>query len=199
MVAPGQVVVLNGTSSAGKTSLAMAFQQLRAERGDCWVVFGIDDFIAKLPGQWVDVDTWHGRFGADGVRLERNGDAAHFRIGAVGRRLFAGYRRSIGELVRCGMNVVVDDVMLEHHEWDEWRAALTGLPAVWVAVHCDVEVAVQREIDRGDRARGVVRGQAEIVHRFPVYDLELDTTTEPPDAVARRLDAYLGGAEAPAG
>jgi len=54
VVEAGKVVVLNGTSSAGKTSLALAFQDLRARRGDCWVVFGIDDFIPRLPRQWAD-------------------------------------------------------------------------------------------------------------------------------------------------
>jgi chloramphenicol 3-O phosphotransferase len=85
--------------------------------------------------------------------------------------------------------------MIEHHEWDEWRAALTGLDPVWVGVRCDVEVAVQRETARGDRVRGLARGQAQTVHRHPVYDLEIDTTADQPDALARQLDAFLGGAE----
>jgi len=64
-----------------------------------------------------------------------------------------------------------------------------------VGVRCDVEVAVQRETDRGDRARGLARGQADTVHRYPVYDLELDTTAEPTAALAGRHDAYLEEAE----
>jgi chloramphenicol 3-O-phosphotransferase len=46
VVEAGKVVVLNGTSSAGKTARALAFQDLRARRGDCWVVFGIDEYLA---------------------------------------------------------------------------------------------------------------------------------------------------------
>jgi len=199
VVEAGKVVVLNGTSSAGKTSLALAFQDLRAQRGDCWVVFGIDDFIPRLPRQWVEFDAWKGPWGEDGVRLERDGDSARFHIGELGRRLLSGYRRSIAEIARSGLNVVVDDVMIESNEWDEWHAAVGGLSVVWVGVRCDVEVAVRREADRGDRALGLARGQAATVHRYPVYDLELDTTSESTDALARRLDTYLGGPAGPAG
>jgi len=195
VVEAGKVVVLNGTSSAGKTSIAREFQELRAARRDCWIVFGIDDFIAKLPGQWIQVDAWQGPFAEDGVRLDRDGDSARFRIGELGRRLLSGYRRSIAEIARSGLNVVVDDVMIEHHEWGEWRAALAGLSVLWVGVRCDVEVAVRREAERGDRARGLARSQAETVHRYPEYDLELDTTSEPAAALALRLDAFLAEAD----
>ncbi len=89
--------------------------------------------------------------------------------------------------------------MVEHNEWEQWRAALAGLDVVWVGVRCDVEVAVQREARRGDRAMGLARGQAETVHRYPEYDLEVDTTFESAVDVARRLDAYLGGGVTTAG
>jgi chloramphenicol 3-O phosphotransferase len=199
VVEAGKVVVLNGTSSSGKTSIALAFQELRAARRDCWIVFGIDDFLAKLPGQWVEIDEWRGPYGDDGMRLVRDGDTARFVVGERARRLLTAYRRSIAEVARSGLNVIVDDVMIEHHGWDEWCAALAGLDPIWVGVRCDVEVAARREAARGDRAAGLARGQAATVHRDPVYDLELDTTSQPADELARRLDAYLGEPENRAG
>jgi chloramphenicol 3-O phosphotransferase len=198
VVEAGSVVVLNGTSSAGKSSLAREFQERRAARGECWVVFGIDDFLPKLPGRWVEVDTWKGPSGEDGVRLERTGDRARYHIGKYGQRLLAAYRGSVAEIARCGLNVIVDDVMIEHHEWEQWRRALGGLAPVWVGVRCDVEVAVAREAARGDRATGLARGQADSVHRYPVYDLEVDTTAESAAEVAGRLEEFLGGAANPA-
>ena len=191
MVTPGQVVVLNGTSSAGKTSTALAFQEARSAAGECWIVIGIDDFLAKLPKRWVEVGAWAGASAADGARLDRDGDRATFHVGDICRRLMRAYRRSVAEIARAGINVVVDEVTLEEYEWADWSAALAGLPAIWVAVHCDVEVAVRRESARGDRAIGLVRGQAETVHRFPVYALELDTTATPVDDLARKLCDFL--------
>ena len=199
MVAPGRVVVINGTSSAGKTALAKAFQEIRAAAGDCWLVFGIDDFLPRLPRRWVAYDAWSGSLAGDGVRLVRDGDRARYRIGALGRRVLSAYRRSIAEVARAGLNVLVDDVTIEEHEWDEWCAVLAGLHPVWVALRCDADVAVAREAARGDRARGLVRGVVDLVHRFPVYDLELDSTAVSAADLAAQLNAYLGEAGTSAG
>jgi len=183
--------VLNGTSSSGKTSTANAFQELRSRAGECWLVIGLDDFLAKLPGRWVEVGAWVGSLAGDGIRLEREGDRANFHIGEQARRLMRAYRRSVREIARAGLNVIVDEVSLHEDEWQDWCVALDGLDAVWVAVHCDVEVASQREAARGDRALGLVRGQADVVHRFPDYALELDTTDTPVEEVASRLDEFV--------
>jgi chloramphenicol 3-O phosphotransferase len=199
MVAPGRVVVINGTSSAGKTALAEAFQDVRAAAGECWLVFGIDDFLPRLPRRWVAYDAWSGSLAGDGVRLERDGDRARYRIGALGRRVLSAYRRSVAEIARAGLNVLVDDVTIEEHEWEEWCAVLAGLHPVWVALRCDAGVAMAREAARGDRARGLVRGVVDLVHRFPVYDLELDSTATSAADLAAQLNAYLGEAETPAG
>jgi chloramphenicol 3-O phosphotransferase len=196
VVAAGRVVVLNGTSSSGKTSTANAFQESRSRAGECWLVIGLDDFLAKLPGRWVEVGAWVGSLAGDGVRLEREGDRANFHIGEQARRLMRAYRRSVREIARAGLNVVVDEVSLHEDEWQDWCLALDGLDAVWVAVHCDVEVAAQREAARGDRALGLVRGQAGVVHQFPDYDLELDTTHAPVEEVARRLEEFVSNLRA---
>jgi chloramphenicol 3-O phosphotransferase len=191
VVAPGRVVVLNGTSSSGKTSIANAFQESRSRAGELWLVVGLDDFLAKLPRRWVEVGAWVGSRAGDGVRLERDGDRANFHIGEQARRLMHAYRRSVREVARAGINVIVDEVSLHEDEWDDWCEALRGLDAAWVAVRCDVEVASQREAARGDRALGLVRGQADVVHRFPTYDLELDTTVAAVPEAARRLEDFV--------
>ena len=199
MVAPGRVVVINGTSSAGKTTLAHAFQEARAAAGECWVVFGIDDFVPRLPRRWVAIDAWSGSLADEGVRLVRDGDRARYEIGALGRRLKSAYRRSIADVARAGLNVVVDDVTIERDEWDEWCEALAGLDPLWVALRCDVDVAATREATRGDRVRGLARGVVDLVHRFPAYDLELDSTATSAADLVHQLAAYLGESPTRAG
>lgn len=43
---PGTLIVLNGGSSAGKTTLAEAFQDIATEP---WLLIGIDAFYRSLP------------------------------------------------------------------------------------------------------------------------------------------------------
>ena len=45
----GSIIVLNGTSSAGKSTLAAELQRCFTARDDCWLIFGIDDFLPRLP------------------------------------------------------------------------------------------------------------------------------------------------------
>ena len=51
----GRVVILNGASSSGKTSIVDAFRAQRAARGELWLVTGIDDYISKLPADFFDI------------------------------------------------------------------------------------------------------------------------------------------------
>ena len=184
--------MLNGTSSSGKTSTANAFQASRSQAGELWLVVALDDFLAKIPGRWVEVGAWVGSLAGDGIRLERDGDRANFHIGDQARRLMRAYRRSVREIASAGINVIVDEVSLQEDEWQDWCEALDGLAVAWVAVRCDVDVASQREAARGDRALGLVRGQADVVHRYPAYEFELDTTVAAVDEVARRLEEFVG-------
>jgi len=190
-VEPGRVVVLNGTSSSGKTSTAEAFQELRARAGEMWVVHALDDFIGKVPRRWMDVGQWAGSLAGEGIRFVPDGDRTNVELGEQAQRLMRAYRRSVRETARAGVNVIVDEVSLLEPEWLDWCEALDGLGAVWVAVRCDVEVASAREAARGDRVLGLVRGQADVVHRYPAYDLQLDTTATPVEVVVQKLDEFV--------
>lgn len=191
MIQPGRVVILNGTSSAGKTTLVTEFLARRHADGACWLTTGIDDFIATLPTPWHRIPGFDGPFSAEGFRLEPVGDRMEVRGGDVWQRMLAAYRRTVAAWAREGFDVVVDEVVLEEGAVADWREVLRGLDTVWVAVHCDVEVATERERLRGDRFRGLVLGQIEVVHRFVTYDLELDTTYRPPLDLVEELERHL--------
>jgi chloramphenicol 3-O-phosphotransferase len=45
----------NGASSSGKTTLASAFRDERAAAGEFWLLMGIDDFLSKVPAEWLDL------------------------------------------------------------------------------------------------------------------------------------------------
>jgi chloramphenicol 3-O phosphotransferase len=185
------VVVLNGTSSSGKTSIAESFQELRALAGECWVIVGIDDYLPKLPARWRGYPGHEGAMAADGALVRRVGATAVFEFGATGRRMITAYRRSVRAIASAGLDVLVDEVMWDDGGWDEWQAVLRGVDVRWVAVRCDPQVVDSREAARADRFVGLARGQAAVVHRHAVYDLELDSTVVPAERLAARLDDFL--------
>ena len=191
VVPAGRVVVLNGASSAGKSTLAARVVAARASVGECWIHVAIDDANAKLPPPWFDVVTFRGPYAADGIRFEPSEEGFVVAVGDVGRRLLAVYRRSVALWARNGFDVIVDEVVFDAEAARDWDDALAGLDVTWVAVRCSPDVAAARELARGDRTIGLARGLSAVVHRHVRYDLELDTTDADPDDVAAELDAFL--------
>lgn len=169
-VPTGRLLALNGGSSAGKTTLA---RKLQSSLDGRWLLFGIDAMMWTLPAEMV-------------------GDPAGIQIidgkihrGADFMRLYAGFRRSMATLVSDGIDVILDEVLLDGvDDQCRWNEALGDLPTHWVAVHCDPDTAEIRERERGDRPPGIARQQAASVHRGVRYDIEIDTShTNVVDAV----------------
>jgi chloramphenicol 3-O phosphotransferase len=185
-------VILNGASSAGKTTLASAFREQRASAGDFWLLVGIDDFLAKLPTEWKSAGSENGAFAADGVRFESAPEGAQVRVGSLGRQLLRAYQASVSAAARVGLNVIVDEVVIDQTSWDDWTTALSDLDVVWVGIRCASEVAEERNRVRGNRFAGLARAQTVTAHRYAMYDFEIDTTTQPPGEALSELSRQLG-------
>jgi chloramphenicol 3-O phosphotransferase len=173
------IVLLNGTSSAGKTSLAKALQ--RRWPGPLLAV-GIDTVVFALPGRWLDPPGWHEVFVYTGA-----GDDLEITPGPLGDRLVAGLHRSVAALAGQGFDVVVDHVLLSRSWVEDAATALAGHPVLSVGVRCPLAEVVRREAARKDRTLGQARAQFEPVHRWPGYDLELDTSQADPDTCAEHV------------
>jgi len=188
-----RVVILNGGSSAGKTTLATAFRDRRSAVGDLWLLTAIDDALAKLPADWQAAGSERGAFASAGVRFETTADGLEVRVGPVGRQLFRAYQAGAAAAARAGLNVIVDDVVIDRAHLDGWFDVRAGLDVVWVGVRCSAEVAEERErLRRDSRYAGLARAQADLVHRHTTYDFEIDTTTRTRDEVLSDLLQGLG-------
>ena len=69
MTEPGRVVILNGTSSSGKSTIVDLFLTRRHAGGDCWLSTGIDECIARLPDAWHRTPGFEGPWADHGFRL----------------------------------------------------------------------------------------------------------------------------------
>jgi chloramphenicol 3-O phosphotransferase len=177
------IVLLNGTSSAGKTSLPKALQRrLRTPA----LSVGIDTVVFALPGRWLNPPGWHEVF-----RYTGSGDALEITAGPLGDRLVAGLHRTVAALAGQGFDVLVDHVLLDA-SWvaDAW-AALAGFPLLSVGVRCPLEAVVRREAARGDRTLGQARAQFHSVHAYAAYDVEVDTSLLDPNACAATVAAAM--------
>lgn len=178
------VVVLNGTSSVGKSSIAKALQRL-ARRPLLHVQ--MDSFLEMMPPRYAnDPEAFHF------IPVEAAPEPETAVItGPFGAALMRGMRRSVAALAGEGLSIVVDDVMLEPSDADEYRALLPDANLRFACVTCELSTAERREQARGDRLVGLARWQYGGVHNGIDYDLVIDTTDITPDAAALILrDAF---------
>lgn len=162
-----RVVVLNGAGSAGKSSIARALQTVAAEP---IIHVAMDAFLDMLPEALHDHPAGY-RF----VRASEDGKpSVAIETGPIGRRLLAGMRRAVAAMAGQGLDLVVDDVVLDGG-LAEYAALLAGHDVRFVGVFAPLEVLEERERMRGDRAIGLARWQYGRVHLGARYDLTVDT------------------------
>ncbi len=186
----GRIILINGTSSSGKSTLIRALQ---AALPDPWLEIGIDRFVFALPKRYLDQPLWSEVFRY--VRADGVADGP-FRIeaGELGRRLVSGMHRTVAALADSGLDVIVDHVLLEPDWLEECRRLWAGSEVLFVGVRCPLEVVVERERNRRDRTIGQAAAQFAVVHRAGGYDVEVDTSRLSPEQAAERVVAALGGA-----
>ncbi|MFQ3544167.1 chloramphenicol phosphotransferase [Halobacillus rhizosphaerae] len=169
-----QVIILNGGSSSGKTTIAKCLQN---SLHTPWLRFSIDDLINAMPESMFKT--------ASGLKL---GDDGSVSPGPEFRTLESAWKYGIGEMVRKGALVIIDDVFISGVEARQsWETSLKGLEVLWVGVYCASTAASAREKQRKDRTEGMAAAQAEAVHIGIDYDIKVDTTHHSPESCAGKI------------
>ncbi len=147
--AKGRIILLNGTSSAGKTTLAHA---LRPKLPASFCYYASDQL-------------------ADSGFRPNDPEARH----AGRERFFAGFHQSIPAFARAGLDLLVEHIVEEQSWADTLMQALRTFDVFWVGVHASVDAITARERQRGDRMIGEALFHLR-THAFCRYDCEVDTT-----------------------
>lgn len=184
----GRVVLLVGPSCEGKSTLAKALQHLSAEP---FLVQSLDGLFAAMP------DAWGGQGGhaGDGFRYDWQapdveGGHATRRIGygPVGWRMLEGFHRAVAAYADAGVNVVVDDMLLDLEVLADWAHALAAVPTLLVSVTAPKAELLRREAARTlHPTPGLVAGHFDL-HRGVVADIEIDTSSIRPPGAVRTLE-----------
>jgi len=192
------VILVNGPSSAGKTTLCRALQAAIEEP---YLVTAFDDFVfMAAPRYYRGADTAHqgehDLYTALGVEMVTTSPAGApptvtARFGPVFRRILDAMAPAVRALVDGGNAVIFDHVLHDRAMQESCRRAFDGLDVFSVGVTCPVEILEERERERGDRVLGRARGLAGVVHGFLSYDIMVDTGTMTTAACASAILAEL--------
>jgi len=186
---PGKIIFLNGSSSAGKTTLAIMLQQMLDEP---FQHMALDQFRDGLPGRFRGLNSPDGSPGAAGlnvVPVRREGEViTEIRFGSHGEQVLRGMRRAIAAFAREGNNVIVDDLLFKPDYLHDYALALADLEAWLIGVRCSLDVVNEREARRSGRFPGTATSHFHDVHAHgSAYDLEVDTSQAAPRACAERI------------
>jgi chloramphenicol 3-O phosphotransferase len=166
------IVVLNGTSSSGKTSIARAFQELAP---GMFLNFSIDSVLYALPPRVLS-------------HLQRESEPPE---GLRYAELVQGYYACVRELAALGHDLVIDHAVTSRATADLLLSTVRPHRTLFVGLECPVEVLVARERSRGDRRPGLASGQHARVHGWFEYDLVIDTSQVSVEEAARRIATWL--------
>jgi chloramphenicol 3-O phosphotransferase len=134
-----QIIVLNGGSSSGKSSIARALQGVLPEP---WLSWSIDDLVDAMPPAL----SAEGDGSGPGIEFGPGGEVA---VGEDFSRAQTAWLAGIAAMARAGARVVLDDVFLGGGASQErMRRGLDGIDVLWVGVRCAPEIAAERSPGR---------------------------------------------------
>ena len=165
------VIVLNGTSSSGKTTVARAFQELAPR---VFLNFSIDSILYALPQSAVD-------------RIVSGADITDLNYPKLVRAFYACVR----QLLNLGHDLIIDNAVTAPYHVELLDKAIESHDALLVGLDCPEEILRQRERDRGNRHEGLATQQRSRIHSLLHYDLMIDTSTTTPVEAASRVVAAL--------
>ena len=168
----GQIILLNGISSSGKTTVA---KQLQGMLPTPHMVVSMDDFFHLYPEKY----------------LSPQREAEAVLLMELVPKVVSGLHGSVGALATAGNNLILDHVLQEEEWLQECVTQWAALDVLFVGLHCPLDIAEQREKERGDRNIGTARYQFDRVHAHGMYDLELDTAVLNPEQCAQQIMALL--------
>jgi chloramphenicol 3-O phosphotransferase len=187
-----KIIFLNGCSSAGKTSLVKAIQHLNEEP---WLTFGIDTFFKALSPKYLP----GGKKAEEGIQFVPGVDQEGFPImevkgGSYAKKISASAPKMIKQLADDGHNLIIDEVIWEKKDLENYASTLKSYQVCYVKVNCELPLMEEREILRSDRSLGLARTQfakmKDLV--WDSYDMEVDTSYTSSFTNAKKiLEFYL--------
>lgn len=165
----GKIIILNGPSSAGKTTLSRSLQKIW-DRPLYYLSYDIVDWHVA-PFSKTDRD-----FGVDGVR-----------------DFLSVMYESAAAIARSGRDVIIDNCLFDTEDiYELSERIMQGCDTVFVRIRLPISELERRERERGDRQIGKAKWQEE--HITPKDDAEYDivvNTMHPSDECAAAIRDYV--------
>lgn len=168
----GSLILLNGASSAGKTTLCKHIRNI-------------------VPAPFLHFSLDFIMFDADVLPRKRNVPELGITWKQMRPNVFEGFYRCLPALLSAGNNLLVDVIIEDENQRNRLLSLLATYDVFFVGVHCSLETLIQREMLRGDRRTGDAELDLKTVHAFLSYDLEINSEAPAEVNASKVVEAWL--------
>jgi chloramphenicol 3-O phosphotransferase len=167
--AAGKIIIINGPSSSGKTTLAFALQK---QFDIPFLRFSFDLFLDSkaLPMEQI----------RSGV----------FSWETMKPSVIKGIQQCAPALAMAGNNIIFDHIIETKSLLNHLLQSVSMLDVFFVGLHCSLAELERREVQRGNRRTGGAREDFETVHQITSYDLELNSENPVEQNTKILIDAW---------
>lgn len=192
-VEAGTVIILNGPSASGKSSLQKSIQESFDE---AYLKLGIDELFDQVLPDFINDIHPNGDFTEKDIRsiseiVVEGKPAVKLHIGPIGQRVISGMHYAIAAYAKRGNNVVVDYILYEEEWLKELHSSLSDLRVYFVGVKIPLETLEEREASRSTSPVGHARSHYFHVHGPDIYDLEVNTGELSSLEAANRIKTFI--------
>ncbi|OFZ28930.1 MAG: hypothetical protein A2622_12590 [Bdellovibrionales bacterium RIFCSPHIGHO2_01_FULL_40_29] len=166
------IILLNGTSSSGKSTLINA---LSKKLDELYFIFGVDKFLEPSMPIQLNMDI------PDHLKIVDSSISA--------------FNKALGIYASHIDNMIVDHVFQNPNWIYEVAESLADSDVFFVGVTAPLSVLEHRESQRADRQSGTARSQYEQMQKFE-YDLLVDTSKLSPEEAADQIIKNLAAGRA---
>jgi len=189
-VIPGKVIILNGPSGSGKSSIQREFQKLMMP--NLWLKTGIDTlFDAPMPDITPEnIEVWQSPNPIRWIESKRNENGypeITLKVGEQGARVAYAMNSAIAAYAKNGCNIIVDYIAYDQAWIDHLEKELAGISTYWVAVRISLEALEKREAERGTSPVGHARSHYYTVYGDRQYDIELSSEVLSASEIASKI------------
>ncbi len=163
----GSIILLNGASSSGKSSIVVQLQKMLSEP---FLHVSIDRNFDTFPHH-----CWHFDEMED-IEIDR---------------FIAGYNNCVATLAQHGNRVIFDTVFTDRVDIDECGKMFAPYKVFYIHVKCSLAVLEEREMKRGDRMPGLSASQVHHIANCGPFDFEVDTTEQTSEACAEQIVDFI--------
>lgn len=200
----GTVIVLNGPSGSGKSSIQHEFQALMiqpshktsADTAHLWIKLGIDNLFDKpMPDITLEnLAFWQSPNAIRWVTTTKDANdkpVVALFTGQEGEKVAYGMNSAIAGYAQAGCNCIVDYIAYKSAWIEDLRTKLTGVKTYWVKIEIPLDVLEERERARGTSPVGHARSHYDTVYAGIQYDLVLDTSKLSAAECAQKIKEFI--------